>query len=703
MSESSSLFNPSTITRYVAKGLCDAPQGRDGVSALARSAYAALLAAGWVRDDSAPVVPIHNAEQSEPSGDAFKAVYGAVVDAETQVGVTEMSAAGAALYTLEMPEDAYAGDTDCYAVSLRCTVVGDRYLDAGASVLAVFSDDSEPPLLSSLLGPGEYDARSAVVCATSDQIGADGLALAVPQRVPETESASVEFAADVRVKRYLHVALVLEDYFSHRNAWIEGGAMISPESFVVAFSRNVLVPRIAEPLDLGKDEVQHVYHTARADGTFFRAWPEREVDGATPSYPENSSEYQAEAARRHLSVLLQGWNYATRGEPYTYGFLQNFLYPGIYWDSYAAAFAMRSGVVPAGAYGALSLDTSGRNWWQDDRDPSNATVPCACRLSLFAFVGATCADALEGWHGPGIADVLSADMLRGEAKTIKIGALAYKRHAILDLAAGDSIPQTIPLDEPLKITGPGPGLCTVFAVLLPCGFGGAFYTHVLEAEFESYGSATIEGEFSEMILENFGDLRGLSTAAQITAKFANATLRPDGPWMPEIERDVHVTRINDTAANLSEAKRVERSAYKFKAVPSSEANRTATSAAPCSWTLGDFVETESGSGIWRAPLTISGLTVKNGPCATQTTSARVTITGYRGYFLQSFSISPSLRLATVPAMTLVVDTATGSATVEMDGKFIYTDRDYYEIPKTLGGFHGDQYELRFGEWSLLRS
>ncbi len=220
--------------RRVAVGLSSAPQGADGVSELTRTAYAALLAAPWAISDDPPTIPVHEFDRSVPSGDAFCATWG-----YSENDRTEQAAAGAVCYTFRIPADALTGEA-CSITSFSASVVGDRYLNAGAQVRAIASASAEPPSVSQFFAAGV--AASSVVCATSDQENDN-----YNKRTGETETANVSLS--VSATAYLHVALFCADYLAHRGAWIEGGAMLVCNNASVVFSRSV-EPDAAATLDL---------------------------------------------------------------------------------------------------------------------------------------------------------------------------------------------------------------------------------------------------------------------------------------------------------------------------------------------------------------------------------------------------------------------------------------------------------------------
>ena len=236
-------FTPpsASVTRRVAVGLSAGAAGADGVPELAQSAHEALMRAPWVESPDAPSMPVHDngqtSNRSVPSGDAWKCGWG--YDATNR---TERAAAGAVCYSFALPR-AMVAETDAAAVTgLTVRVIGDRYLDAGARVFATLTGSAQPPTLAEMLGA---EAASAVVCATSGQTKPDGVTPLAPNNrtgvradaeiTPATPLAAPEGATAA----YLHVCLALVDYTTTRGAWIEGGAMLAPDTLRVTFDRDV--------------------------------------------------------------------------------------------------------------------------------------------------------------------------------------------------------------------------------------------------------------------------------------------------------------------------------------------------------------------------------------------------------------------------------------------------------------------------------
>ena len=230
--ETSNTATGLQLQRWTLRGDCAAAQGRDGVLELTRTAYASLRAAAWEKSAAAPSMPVHDngqvANKEIPEGDAWKCSYG-----YDETARTERAAAGAVCYTAELPAGAWTGD-GCNVETVAVRVVGDRYLDQGAIVRVALTDDPAPPSVAAF----EALATAAgPLCATSGQTDAKGAELAPNNRTGEREDAEISFPEGTAAKRYLHVALFLADYLGARGAWIEGGAMIAPDTIAVTFDR----------------------------------------------------------------------------------------------------------------------------------------------------------------------------------------------------------------------------------------------------------------------------------------------------------------------------------------------------------------------------------------------------------------------------------------------------------------------------------
>lgn len=230
--------------RRVAVGDCFGPLG-SGFDALARSAYASLLAASWAESAEAPLLPVHDngqtANRTIPHGDAWKCTYG--YDAAAR---TERSACGAVCYTFALPADATASGNVANISAVSLSIVGDRYLDRGVDLYLIPSASSEPPTVSELLAL----TPAGTYCATASQN--------VPPNQRHGVTAAVTAELGVAAQPYLHAALLLHDYVTNRGAWIEGGAILDGPALSIVFSRDVAADmpasvRILRMTDILKD------------------------------------------------------------------------------------------------------------------------------------------------------------------------------------------------------------------------------------------------------------------------------------------------------------------------------------------------------------------------------------------------------------------------------------------------------------------
>lgn len=230
----SSTVTLKPIARHFVTGVCDGPQGADGVGTLAREAYLSMLGAAWADDTREPMMPVHEYDRDPPAGQAYKAVWGYDAGARS-----ERSSCGAECYTYRIPADALDatnqdGVADVESVTVR--LAGDRYLDKGACLWCEISTDAAPSQISVAIASSDGVAR----LATQDQTGADGLPL-TPNKRQATEATATLDMGSAAPSLYLHVHLFLADYLGFRGAWIEGGAMFADEAVEVQFSRDVEV------------------------------------------------------------------------------------------------------------------------------------------------------------------------------------------------------------------------------------------------------------------------------------------------------------------------------------------------------------------------------------------------------------------------------------------------------------------------------
>lgn len=227
-------FSDITPVRRVAVGDCSGPLG-SGFDALARSAYASLLRSGWTESADPPFLPVHDngqtANKTIPRGDAWKCSYG--YDAAAR---TERSACGAVCYTFALPADAYSG-TPANISTVSLSLTGDRYLDAGVDLYIIPSASPTPPkIVDNGQGRAVIDSATPVgtYCETSDQSPK-------PPNERHGVTEAVEATPGVTAQPYLHVALLLHDYTTNRDAWIEGGAMLEGATATITFSREVQI------------------------------------------------------------------------------------------------------------------------------------------------------------------------------------------------------------------------------------------------------------------------------------------------------------------------------------------------------------------------------------------------------------------------------------------------------------------------------
>ena len=566
-------FTPSAYSRRTAIGLSDGAQGADGVPQLAASAYDALMRAQWAPDDSAASIPTHAYDRPAPSGDAFKAVYGYEAGTDEGSTGTERSVAGAVCYTYALPADAVEqldGAASCLSVS--ALVTGDRYLDAGACLVALLSDARTPPPLAEFLS-SPLAVRSAAVCATAGQTDADGKALTPPYRTGQSAAALCTFPDDTMPLKYLHLVLVLEDYLSTRGAWIEGGAMLEARAVSIQFSRVVTPDDDSEPLDLGASETQAALHTARADGVSVLAWRGAALgDEATPVFAPSTS--TAEKARRALSHILQGHDYAATDlaagtaawKTWSAANFEGSLPPGISESAYAVRYAMRSGVVQAGAYAHLLLPGL-----------SSLSLPCDCRLYAFAAVGPTAAGPGEApFTAPPPALLLSPAAVAGTLRSVPCGASTLARVGFADLLSDEAPPASLSLAAPVLVPTPGPALVTVLLALVPQGWGGGVSAAVGAIPALSFSPApqTVpdDGDRACLYTPASGQTIIPQTAAGVHAAVANTNLyRSDSPWVPahhlaadtyeEGEAALSLPGVTIPASSIGAAAFVTRSAF----------------------------------------------------------------------------------------------------------------------------------------------
>ena len=235
---------PNYVKRYTRRGVSSRPQGLDGVGELTRTAYRDMVDAVWTEDAAQPSVPVHEYDRETPSGDAYRATWG--YDA---AGRTEQSAAGAVCYTVRLP----AGNRPTLT-SVSARIVGDRWLGDGARVTVVPSSSSTPPSWDDVL---QSSFQSDVVCATDGQTEAPNNRTGV---IADVTVGIGETCAD-----YIHIVLRIDDYLTHRKSWVEGGAMLLPDTIEFTFEEDLTYSRGGTHLLPGNDEAVYDGTGNRAD------------------------------------------------------------------------------------------------------------------------------------------------------------------------------------------------------------------------------------------------------------------------------------------------------------------------------------------------------------------------------------------------------------------------------------------------------
>ncbi len=460
-------FTPQTasITRRVAVGLSAGAAGADGVPELAQSAHEALMRAPWVESPDAPSMPVHDngqtSNRSAPSGDAWKCGYG--YDATNR---TERAAAGAVCYSFALPR-AMVAETDAAAVSgLTVRVIGDRYLDAGARVFATLTGSAQPPTLAEMMGA---EAASGVLCATSGQTKPDGVTPLAPnnrtgvradaQISPATPLAAPEGATAA----YLHVCLALVDYTTTRGAWIEGGAMLAPDTLRVTFDREVEAdePDHHEPVD---------YWTQPLD---LETKPVRRMcDRCRISVGPYDSGLAEDVVGRHaLASFLEGASSFTETNVTSW--------PGISRTNYDAHIVSWHGILPGGKVGGLRFEQP-------------LALPCDAHIAIGVHVGGSGAydndvhaagyyflaesvmsPSFAMSHGPFPQDVSLAGVVQNTLDDIQIPTTVL---TAFDVKAGQDIGDVL-FDSPLAIDLPH-ALVTFYIFIYPLSFGGSGQTIV---------------------------------------------------------------------------------------------------------------------------------------------------------------------------------------------------------------------------------
>jgi hypothetical protein len=188
--------------------------------ACTQQAYDALLAASWTRvEERESGLPRHNWAQTGFSNRWDAAKYCGDYADGYQHGY-----ATAVCYTIRMPADALAG-TVAKIVSLAIPAHGDRWLDDGCDIAITLSASATPPVWGA--APGDSVTGQLAVVPSNTGVDTSAIVTFDWSAAPKTASA------------YLHIALRLTDYLTHRGAWIEGGAMIDGAGITVTFDRDV--------------------------------------------------------------------------------------------------------------------------------------------------------------------------------------------------------------------------------------------------------------------------------------------------------------------------------------------------------------------------------------------------------------------------------------------------------------------------------
>lgn len=227
--------------RRVLRGF-SGPQPLAGTAQRAADAYAAMTAAEWTESDDGPAVPPHHCDRASPMpGDAYRQTWG--YDKSTR---TERSACGAVCYTVRLPADALGGEA-CGVASVSAKVFGDRYLECGAILTAILSEDAVPPAWGAILADGA--STSAILVPAATDAHGD---MIEPNKRADT-SATATLPVGEPAAAWLHLVLRVADYLAVRDAWHEGGAMLDPDSIAVTFSRDVASDAPGDvALDIGR-------------------------------------------------------------------------------------------------------------------------------------------------------------------------------------------------------------------------------------------------------------------------------------------------------------------------------------------------------------------------------------------------------------------------------------------------------------------
>ena len=186
-------------------------------------AYQELSIAAWSRVEGlAANLPQHDWSQTDPSEDFDAFRYCGDYDASSRSQHIYM---GAVDYVIKVPSDALTG-TLCYVESVSASLSGDRWLSGGAVIAVIPTASPSPPTWNDVLTAVTKSA--ALMAVTPSNTGPDST-LFTTLNLPESTAATA----------YLHVILRLDDYETHRGAWVEGGALLDVDALSVTYSRVV--------------------------------------------------------------------------------------------------------------------------------------------------------------------------------------------------------------------------------------------------------------------------------------------------------------------------------------------------------------------------------------------------------------------------------------------------------------------------------
>lgn len=225
----SATVSPQHIVRHVLQGQTPAPVAVTAVSASRAVAYQAMAAAAWRATETLdPTFPPHAWNQS-----GFSDRYDAAKFGGDYADYAQHAYACAVCYSIRIPEDALSGAA-CDLESVSVTARGDRWLKSGAILAAIPSASPSPPEWADVLAATTESAAVLAVASPGNQAS-------------DTEAdIQLELPASTAAPKWLHLVLRLADYLDGRtlsdgrdNAWIEGSAMLLPDTLSIEFSRAV--------------------------------------------------------------------------------------------------------------------------------------------------------------------------------------------------------------------------------------------------------------------------------------------------------------------------------------------------------------------------------------------------------------------------------------------------------------------------------